>query len=166
MNERGKSDSPVVPAKPPNKAEAAEVVEERGLAEGNTSSKTRPGRSAGPGAPSALERVREVARRDKGPVDRLRQQLRRSVQCAEREPRDYVRRLVRVPGCDRQHAEHARRNVGLFLGQPAETGDPLCGIVRGLRVELGRSEGGALERERRAPVGGAEAGARPVEHLQ
>src|SRR5918993_4322790 len=38
MNERGKSDSPVVPAKPPNKAvyAAAEVVEERGLAEGNT----------------------------------------------------------------------------------------------------------------------------------
>ncbi len=36
----------------------------------------------------------------------------------------------------------------------------------GLRVELGRSEGGALEREGRAPVGGAEAGARPVEHLQ
>jgi len=34
MNERGKSDSPVVPAKPPNKAEAAEVVEERGKAPG------------------------------------------------------------------------------------------------------------------------------------
>ena len=57
-------------------------------------------------------------------------------------------------------------NVGLFLGQPAQTGDPLCGIVRGLCVELGRSERGALERERRAPVGGGEAGARPVEHLQ
>ena len=67
MNERGKSDGPVVPAKPPDKAASAvaEVVEERGLAEGNTASKTRPGRSAGPGAPSALERVREVARRDK-----------------------------------------------------------------------------------------------------
>jgi len=41
------------------------VAEGRGLAEGNTASKTRPGRSAGTGAPSALERVREVARRDK-----------------------------------------------------------------------------------------------------
>jgi hypothetical protein len=81
---------------------------------------------------------------ERRPVDRLRQQLRRSVQCAEREPRDYVRRLVRVRGCDRQHAEHARRDVGLFLGQPAETGDPLCGIVGGLGVELGRSECGAL----------------------
>src|SRR5665811_826390 len=66
MNDRGKSDSPVVPAKPPNKTSVAEVVEGRGLAKGNTASKTRPGRGAGPGAPSALERVREVARTDKG----------------------------------------------------------------------------------------------------
>jgi RNA-directed DNA polymerase len=67
MNEHGKSDSLVVPAKLPNKAAsaAAEVVEGRGLAEGSTASKTRPGHSAGPGAPSALDRVREVARRDK-----------------------------------------------------------------------------------------------------
>ncbi len=40
MNERGKSDSPVVPAKPLNKAAsaAAEVVEGRGLAKGNATS--------------------------------------------------------------------------------------------------------------------------------
>ena len=67
MAERGKSDGPVVPAKPPNKAArvVAEVVEERGPAKGNTASSTHPGRSAGHGAPSGLERVREVARRDK-----------------------------------------------------------------------------------------------------
>src|SRR5215213_5517026 len=67
MNECGKSDGRVVPAKPANKAAgaAAESVEERRPAEGNTASKTRPGPSAGPGAPSALDRVREVARRDK-----------------------------------------------------------------------------------------------------
>ncbi len=67
MHERGKSDSPVVPAKPPNNAAqaAAEVVEGRGLAKGNTASKTRPGRSAGQGAPSALDRVRRVAEQDK-----------------------------------------------------------------------------------------------------
>jgi RNA-directed DNA polymerase len=67
MNEGGKSDSPVVPAKPPNKAAhaAAEVVEERGLAEGNTDSATRSGHGAGSGVPSGLDRVREVARRDK-----------------------------------------------------------------------------------------------------
>ena len=67
MNERGKSDGRVVPVKPANKAVRAEAesVEERRPAEGNTASKTRPGHRAGPGAPSALERVREVARRDK-----------------------------------------------------------------------------------------------------
>jgi group II intron reverse transcriptase/maturase len=43
----------------------AEVVEERGPAKGNTVSSTHPGRSAGLGVPSGLERVREVARRDK-----------------------------------------------------------------------------------------------------
>jgi len=43
----------------------AEVVEERGLAKGNTDDPTRPGRSAGTDVPSGLHRVREVARRDK-----------------------------------------------------------------------------------------------------
>ena len=68
MNERGKSDRPVVPANQPNKTASAvaEAGEGRGRAKGNTASKTRPGHSAGPGASSALERVREVARADKG----------------------------------------------------------------------------------------------------
>jgi RNA-directed DNA polymerase len=67
MYERGKSDGPVVPANLPNNAAGAvaEAGEGRGSAKGNTASKTPPGRSAGPGASSALERVREVARRDK-----------------------------------------------------------------------------------------------------
>jgi RNA-directed DNA polymerase len=67
MHERGKSDSPGVPAKPLNKAApaGAEMVEERGLAEENTADKTRPGHRAGPGAPSALARVRQVAQGDK-----------------------------------------------------------------------------------------------------
>jgi RNA-directed DNA polymerase len=67
MHERGKSDSPVVPAKPPNKTEkpVAEVVEGRGLAKGNAASKTRPGLSAGRGASSALDRVRRAAQKDK-----------------------------------------------------------------------------------------------------
>jgi RNA-directed DNA polymerase len=67
MDERGKSDGPVVPAKPPNNTvcAVAEVVEERGPAKGNTASTTHPGRSAGSGVPSGLERVREVARRDR-----------------------------------------------------------------------------------------------------
>jgi retron-type reverse transcriptase len=67
MNGHGKSDSPVVPVKSPNKAvtTAAEAVEGRGLAKGNTTSTTRPGHGAGPGVPNGLERVRQAARRDK-----------------------------------------------------------------------------------------------------
>ena len=69
MHGGGKSDRPVVPANPPNKSSAAvgvaEAGEERGRAEGNTASKTPSGHSAGPGASSALDRVRQVARRDK-----------------------------------------------------------------------------------------------------
>jgi RNA-directed DNA polymerase len=67
MNERGKSDRLVLPAKPPNKAAsaAAEVVEGRGLPKGNAASETPPGRRAGQGVTSDLDRVRQVARRDK-----------------------------------------------------------------------------------------------------
>ena len=67
MNERGKSDGRVVPAKPANKAAvaAAESVEERRPAEGSMASKTRPGHRAGTDALSALDHVREVARKDK-----------------------------------------------------------------------------------------------------
>ena len=67
MNERRKSDGPVVPAKPPNNAgqPVAEVVEERGPAKGNAASETRPGRRAGLSASSDLDRVRQAARKDK-----------------------------------------------------------------------------------------------------
>ncbi|MGH8303087.1 MAG: group II intron reverse transcriptase/maturase [Steroidobacteraceae bacterium] len=44
---------------------AAEVVEERGLAKENTGDLPRPGRSAGQDVSSGLDRVREVARKDK-----------------------------------------------------------------------------------------------------
>ena len=64
----------------------AEVVEGRGPAEGNTASETRPGRSAGLGVSSDLDRVRQVARKDKDvrftallhhvTVDRLREAYR------------------------------------------------------------------------------------------
>ena len=69
MNGDEKSDGCVVLTSPPNKTMAAaivaEVVEGRRPAEGNTASTTRPGHSAGQGASSGLDRVREVARRDK-----------------------------------------------------------------------------------------------------
>src|ERR1700680_1870528 len=68
MYEDGKSDGCVVPAMPVNEAVGAveEAVEGRHPAEGNTTSATRPGRSAGDvGVPNGLDRVREAARRDK-----------------------------------------------------------------------------------------------------
>src|SRR4051812_5889886 len=67
MHDRGGSDGPVVPAKPPNKTASAvaEVVEGRGPAEGNVASETRPGRRAGVSVSSELDRVRRVARQDK-----------------------------------------------------------------------------------------------------
>jgi RNA-directed DNA polymerase len=89
MNDHGKSDGPVVPAKRSNKPAVmagAEVVEGRGPAEGNTGSKSRPGRSAGMGVSSDLDRVRQLARQDKEvrftallhhvTVDRLREAYR------------------------------------------------------------------------------------------
>jgi RNA-directed DNA polymerase len=69
MNGHGQSDGLVVPANPPNKAvtvvTGAEAGEERGPAKGNTAGETRPGRSAGSGVSSELDRVRQVAVRDK-----------------------------------------------------------------------------------------------------
>src|SRR5262252_9388996 len=67
MHDRGRSDSPIVPAKPSNEAAraAAEAVEGRGLAKGSTASKTRPGHRAGQDASSALDRVRRLAVQDK-----------------------------------------------------------------------------------------------------
>jgi RNA-directed DNA polymerase len=67
MHDRGQSDDPVVPVKPPNNAQggAAEVAEGSGSAKGNTASETRTGPSAGQSVLSGLARVRRVAERDK-----------------------------------------------------------------------------------------------------
>src|SRR5262245_52175324 len=88
MNDHGKSDGPVLPAKPPNNAAdaVAEVVEGRGSAKGSTASETRPGHSAGLSVSTDLDRVRQAARKDKETrftallhhvsVDRLREAYR------------------------------------------------------------------------------------------
>jgi RNA-directed DNA polymerase len=65
MDRYGKSDGSVVPARPPNKAAAAEAAEGRDPAEGNAASETRPGRRAGPDVPNGLDRVRRIAATDK-----------------------------------------------------------------------------------------------------
>src|SRR5712691_6854520 len=65
MHEHGESDGRVVPAKLSNKPgrPGAEAVEGRRPAKGNAASETRPGRSAGTGVSSDLDRVRQVARK-------------------------------------------------------------------------------------------------------
>jgi hypothetical protein len=67
MDDHGQSDRPVVPAKFPNKAgaPAAEGMEGRGRAKGNPRRQHAPRAQDRVGAPSALERVRQVAKRDK-----------------------------------------------------------------------------------------------------
>jgi RNA-directed DNA polymerase len=67
MNGHGKSDRPTVPMKFPNKAGqlAAEGMEGKGLAEGNLRQQNAPRTPSREGAHSALERVRQAARRDR-----------------------------------------------------------------------------------------------------
>jgi len=67
MNEHGKSDRPVVPAKSPNKARqpAAEGTEGSGLTKGNLQQQNAFRTPSRTDAPSALERVRQAASKDK-----------------------------------------------------------------------------------------------------
>ena len=67
MNGYGKSDSSIVPEKLPNKAceRAAEVMEGRGLAKGNLLKCNTPRTQCRTSVPSALERVRQAAKRDR-----------------------------------------------------------------------------------------------------
>ena len=67
MNGRGKSDSFTVPAKSPNQAEgpAAEATEGRGLAKGNSPERNLLRTQGRESTLSALERVRQAARRNK-----------------------------------------------------------------------------------------------------
>ncbi len=67
MNERGKSDRPVVPAKFSNKAgqPAAEGMEGSGLTKGNLPQQNASRTPSRGNAPSALERVRQAASKDK-----------------------------------------------------------------------------------------------------
>jgi group II intron reverse transcriptase/maturase len=67
MYGHGQSDSPVVPAKSPNKTgrPVAEGMEGRGLAKGNSAQRNALRTQSRAGASTALERVREVAEQDK-----------------------------------------------------------------------------------------------------
>jgi RNA-directed DNA polymerase len=67
MDGHGKSDSPIVPRKPPNKAEGpvVEEVEGRGLAKGNSPECNALRTQSRASAPSAFERVRQAAQRNR-----------------------------------------------------------------------------------------------------
>ena len=67
MHGHGKSDSSIVPEKPPNEAgpEAKEAVEGRGLAKGKTPERNMSRTQGRSSMSSALERIRQAARRDK-----------------------------------------------------------------------------------------------------
>ena len=67
MNEPGKSDNLVVPEKSPNNARtaAAEGMEGSGLAKGNQPQQNASRTPSRNDAPSALERVRQAAKKDK-----------------------------------------------------------------------------------------------------
>jgi RNA-directed DNA polymerase len=67
MNEQGKSDRPVVPVKSPNNARppVAEEMEGRGVAKGNPPQQNASRTLSRTDAPSALERVRHVAKTDR-----------------------------------------------------------------------------------------------------
>jgi group II intron reverse transcriptase/maturase len=69
MNERGKSDRPIVPEKPSNKESgapsSAEEVEGRGLAKGNSGEQNRDRALDRGNLQSALTRIRQAAQKDK-----------------------------------------------------------------------------------------------------
>jgi hypothetical protein len=67
MHGHGKSDRPIVPAKPPNEAEpeAKEAVEGRGLAKGKTPERNMTRTLSRQSMSSALERIRQAGTRDR-----------------------------------------------------------------------------------------------------
>ena len=66
MHGHGKSDRPIVPAKPPNEVgpEAKEAVEGRGLAKGKTPERNMSRTQGRSGMSSALERIRQAVMKD------------------------------------------------------------------------------------------------------
>src|SRR5258708_18270593 len=132
----GKSDRPVVPTKPSNKAEpsAAERVEVRGLAKGNTDGQNAPRRQRrAVGATSALDRVRQKARQDRSAkftallhhvtVDRLRESFLQLQNQRKAAPgvdgvtwEQYAANLE-----DNLEGLHARLHRGAYRAKPSRT---------------------------------------------
>jgi hypothetical protein len=108
---RGKSDSPIVSGKPPNKAvePAAEAGERRRLAKGNSPQHTTPRTQRRAGVFSALERVRQAAKRDR--QQRFTAHL-HHVYALERVRAAYEARTPRAAeGIDGETGRHYGRNL-------------------------------------------------------
>src|SRR5512145_2527827 len=115
MHGHRKSDSPVVLTKPPNKAvpEATEAAEERGLAEGNLLKRNMSRTQSRHGMPSALERIRQAARRDKR--QRFTALLHHVYDVERLGTAYFALRREAAPGIDgetwRQYGENLQRNL-------------------------------------------------------
>jgi hypothetical protein len=102
MNERGKSDSLIVPGKLPNKGcgvlRPAEGVKGRGLAKGNPDQQTRSRTQSRRDLQHALERIRQAARKDKKLVFIvLRHTIRKRLRAKLGELKRELRRRMHVP---------------------------------------------------------------------
>lgn len=120
MHGDGKSDTPIVPEKPPNNAAepAAEVVEGREVAKGNSDERNVLRTQSREGTLSALDRVRHAARRDRKlrftallhhvyAIDRLRSAY-------------YALKREATPGVDGETWQHYGEQLGTNLQDLSE----------------------------------------------
>jgi RNA-directed DNA polymerase len=115
MHGCGKSDRPVVPSKPSNEAEpeAKEAVEGRGLAKGNAPERNRSRTQGRMSLSSALERIRQAARRDKR--QRFTALLHHVYEVGQLRAAYFGLKREAAPGIDattwRQYGEELERNL-------------------------------------------------------
>ena len=131
MNDVGKSDRSVVPEKLPNNAEqsAAEVMEERDLAKGNTAEQNASRTLSRINAPSALDRVRQAARKDRQAkftalfhhvtIDRLRESFLHLHRKAAPGADDVTWEQYNAKLEDNLQDLHARLHRGAYRASPA-----------------------------------------------
>ena len=114
-NDAGKSDSPVVPGKPPNKAgrPVAEAVEGRGLAKGNSRQRNVLRTQSRVSTPSALERVRQAARRDR--KQRFTALLHHVYDVERLRAAYFALQRSAAPGVDGETWQHYRENLEVNL---------------------------------------------------
>jgi hypothetical protein len=145
MHGRGKSDRPTVPRKLPNNAgrPAAEAVEGKGLAEGNSPESNAFRTQRRVDAHSALERVRRAARKDRKQrftalfhhvydIDRLRTAyLPSSEMRAQGSMAKHGNATARISratlqispvGCDEERITRSRSDVFTYRSQTADSG--------------------------------------------